>query len=71
MGVHCFESDPCELLARVHDRHPVWTRLELAEGARMTSGSGVTREQAMLYRAATTGKTELREDSHLVSLGAF
>jgi hypothetical protein len=29
-----FESDPCELLAHVHDRHPdrhpVWTRLELA-----------------------------------------
>jgi hypothetical protein len=29
----CFESDSCELLALVHDRHPVWTRLELAEGA--------------------------------------
>jgi hypothetical protein len=30
---HCFQSDPCELLARVHDRHPVWTPLELAKGA--------------------------------------
>jgi hypothetical protein len=30
---HCFECDPCELLADVHDRHPVWTRLELAKGA--------------------------------------
>jgi hypothetical protein len=30
MVAHCFESDPCELLARVHDRYPVWTRLELA-----------------------------------------
>src|SRR5580704_2626213 len=28
-----FESDPCELLARVHGRRPVWTRLELANGA--------------------------------------
>ena len=34
MVAHCFESDPCELLARVHDRHPVWTRLELAKGTR-------------------------------------
>jgi hypothetical protein len=33
MVAHCFESDPCELLARVHDRHPVWTRLELAKGS--------------------------------------
>jgi hypothetical protein len=33
MLAHCFESDPCELLTRVHDRHPVWTRLELAKGA--------------------------------------
>jgi hypothetical protein len=32
MVAHCFESDPCELLARVHDRHAVWTRLELAKG---------------------------------------
>jgi phosphoserine phosphatase RsbU/P len=30
---HCFECDPCELLARVHDRHPVGTPLELAKGA--------------------------------------
>ena len=34
MVAHCFESDPCEVLARVHDRHPVWTRLELAKGTR-------------------------------------
>jgi hypothetical protein len=33
MVAHCFESDPCELLARVHCGHPVWTRLELAKGA--------------------------------------
>ena len=33
MVAHCFESDPCELLAHVHDRYPVWTRLELAKGA--------------------------------------
>jgi hypothetical protein len=33
MVAHCFESDPCELLARVHGRHPVWIRLELANGA--------------------------------------
>ena len=33
IGAHCFESDPCDALARVHGRHPVWTRLELAEGA--------------------------------------
>src|ERR1039457_7426134 len=33
MVAHCFESDPRELLALVHDRHPVWTRLELAKGA--------------------------------------
>ena len=31
---HCFQSDPCELLAGVHGGHPVRTRLELAKGAR-------------------------------------
>jgi hypothetical protein len=30
----CFQSDPCGALALVHARHPVWTRLELATGAR-------------------------------------
>jgi len=29
---HCFQSDPCELLAGVHGGHPVRTRLELAMG---------------------------------------
>jgi hypothetical protein len=47
MVAHCFEGDPCELLARVHDRHPVWTRLELAKGAqdnfRMRRHPGTTR----------------------------
>jgi hypothetical protein len=33
----CIESDPCELRARVHDRHPVWTRLEL-RAPKLTSG---------------------------------
>src|SRR5437879_83510 len=33
---HCIESDPCDGPTRVHGRHPVWTRLELAEGARIT-----------------------------------
>jgi hypothetical protein len=33
MVAHCSESDPCELLARIHDRHTVWTRLELTKGA--------------------------------------
>ena len=32
IDVHCFESDPCDVMARVHGRPPVWTRLELAEG---------------------------------------
>ena len=32
MVAHCFESDPCELLARVHDKDPFWTRLELTKG---------------------------------------
>src|SRR5258708_18801535 len=31
MVANYFESSPRELLARVHDRHPVWTRLELAQ----------------------------------------
>src|SRR5208283_1032084 len=38
MVAHCFESDPCELLARVRDSHPVWTRLEPAKGAQVDSG---------------------------------
>ena len=46
IGVHCFESDPFDALTRVHGRHPVWTRLELAEGARITSGSGLTQKQS-------------------------
>src|ERR1035438_5454295 len=29
MDIHCFQNDRCELLIRVHDRHPVWTHLEL------------------------------------------
>ncbi len=29
---HLFESDPCELLASVHNRRPVWTCPELANG---------------------------------------
>ena len=33
VNAHCFESDPCDVLTRVYGRHPVWTRLELAEGA--------------------------------------
>ena len=33
MVAHCFASAPCELLARVHDRHRIWTRFELAKGA--------------------------------------
>jgi hypothetical protein len=31
---HCFQSDPCELLAGVHGGRPVRTRLELAKGTR-------------------------------------
>lgn len=31
---HCFQSDPCELLAGVHGGHPVRIRLELAKGPR-------------------------------------
>ena len=34
VGGHCFQSDPCELLAGVHGGHPVRTRLELAKGPR-------------------------------------
>ena len=33
MVAHCFESAPSELLACVHDRHPIWTRFELPKGA--------------------------------------
>ena len=39
MVAHCFEGDPCKLLGRVHDRHPVWTRLELAKDPRTIYGS--------------------------------
>ena len=33
VGGDCFQSDTREPLAGVHGGHPVWTRLELAEGA--------------------------------------
>ena len=36
MVAHCFESDPCAPPALVHDRPPVWTRLELAKGVQGT-----------------------------------
>lgn len=38
MVAQCFESDPCELLVRVHYRHPVWTHLELAKGVQNNFG---------------------------------
>ena len=34
-----FQGDRCLVPTYVHAEHPVWTRLELAEGARITSGS--------------------------------
>src|SRR4026207_1119945 len=46
MDTHCFESDPCDGLTRVHGRRPVWTRLELADGGRITSGSHVVRAES-------------------------
>ena len=33
VDAHCFGSDPDDELTRVHGRYPVWTRLELVEGA--------------------------------------
>jgi len=39
----CFQSDRREPLAGVHGGHPGWTRLELTEEARATSGSCVIR----------------------------
>src|ERR1017187_654313 len=41
---HCFQSDPCELLAGVHGGHPVGTRPELAKGP-VISGCAVIRPQ--------------------------
>jgi hypothetical protein len=46
MVARCFESDPWELLARVHDTHPVWTRLELAKGAQVDFRMGKIRRRA-------------------------
>lgn len=33
VDAHCFGSDPDDELTRVYGRYPVWTRLELVEGA--------------------------------------
>ncbi len=48
-----FESDPCELLPRVHDRRPVYTHLELAKGAqgnfRMVRNSPVIQMEAFSH----------------------
>jgi len=35
----CFQSDTREPVAGVHGGHPAWTRLELAKGAKLASGS--------------------------------
>ncbi len=44
VGAHCFQTDRCEALTRVHAGYPVWTRLELTKGAqcniRMARDSG-------------------------------
>ena len=40
-----FQNDRRGSPPPVHSRHPPWTRLELAEGARATSGSRVTQAQ--------------------------
>ena len=44
---HCFQGDPCELLAGVHGGHPVRTRLELSNSPRdpVISGCVVIRPQ--------------------------
>jgi hypothetical protein len=52
MVAHCFESDPCELLARVHNRHPVWTRLELAKGEANTATTKLMLMEAPLTNSA-------------------
>lgn len=53
---HCFQSDPCGLLAGVHGGHPVRTRLELAKGPRnFRMGHPAANTRIALLFATTRG----------------
>jgi hypothetical protein len=58
---HCFQSDPRELLARVHGGHPVWTRLELAREPRLTSGYAVIQDLIRAYMANRDARAALTQ----------
>ena len=65
MVAHCVQSAPSELLARVHDRHRIWTRFELAKGAQDRFLVAVTRSVAVLRveRVLDASRTRQLQDA--------